>query len=480
MAQIYVVNDPQLEKPKIITNLREPGPDEVAEDTESDAYGHSQQTKVFGILCPLISLNGVAVDFGDVVNFELDATSTIPTVKFAIHDRDGQIASYLDPGNDNEMIVQIIPHFDNTYKKVNLVMLVDDVKMNGGIISGTAQYKLSKLTESRFKALGQLTTYDLFNQISIDTGLGFASNAEATEDQRFIQCSYESYKEVLQREINKSGSSADHVYDWWIDLWDNLTLCDIYDRVNNEDSEDDMKIWVVMGDDGMMTTDAHCEEVMPVFTNHPVSNKSNFEVVDFDIDNDPTTPSSGNMRAITVYEENKKEYIDHIVADGDIQKNEFVKFEYMGEVYGDYNYFLAEECRNMFMRKLMSEIVVIHLNQPQLGIMRGSQLRFVWYDNDSKKLLNREHLEETGALAPLQEQAKEFGWLKDWVTEPDADMPMLLNLQYSGQYTCIGQFIKYSSDTQQWDCWLYLVRPASKRPNLLDLDDKNTSETNGN
>lgn len=58
---------------------------------------------------------------------------------------------------------------------------------------------------------------------------------------------------------------------------------------------------------------------------------------------------------------------------------------------------------------------------------------------------------------------------------------MRINMQYSGQYTCIGQYITYSK-TDQWNCWLYLSRPAEKRPQVLNElnEDNGSTGTNQN
>lgn len=472
MAQIFVVNDPNIEQTPIVHALNSTGGNETGGEEFNPSA--KQQTKVFGVLVPIIALNTIAVDWGDVLEFGLDGTTAVPSVNFEFRDRHGFLKQYNQPGNDNELRVQILPPTDNTYKKIDLTFLVTKITIDNGICKGTAEYKVPKFTDSQFKALGQLTTYELFNKVSIDTGLGFACNIEATEDKRYMTCRYESYKDLIEKEMPKSGSSEVHVFDWWVDFWNNLVLCDLYDRVNSEDPEEDMMIWVTLNPDAAAITDEpESVQQLATFTNNPAMDGSDLRVVDFEIDNLPTNSYQGNEIALSVYEENKKEYVDHYIADGDIKKNKFTKFEYAGEVYGDYNYLLAEKCREIFLRKVKSEVVVIHTKHPQLGIMRGSQCRFIWYDNDSMKQWQRKNLEEAGAIVSEETAIQQIGWLKDWQIEYNDLRPMVLNLQVSGQYTCVGQYISYSD--HEWDCWLYLIRPASKRPELMIEPEQNQS-----
>lgn len=480
MAQIEVIRDPKIVQTEIVHALRTPHNDGAK--SSYDNTTEIQQSKVFGLIVPLLALNGVAIDWNEVVKFTLDDTKHIPTCEFEILNRQNIFRNYTHLGNDNELRVQILPQFDNTYKKIDLTFLITDIYIQDDRISGTGIYNLKSFTESKFKALGKITTYDLADKISLDTGLGFAANTKTTNDARYMQCSYESYKDIMSREIEKSGSDEISVYDWWVDCWNNLILCNLYDRINSEDTEDDMMIWVA-GNTSMasVNNESGPKRVPALFTNHPGFERTDIYTYDFDVENNPVTANRGNSFAISVYEEDKKECVDHYVTDGDTVKNEFIKYEYLGEVYGEYNYFLAEKCRSIYLAKTKSEQIVIHIPQPQLGVMRGSQCRFVWYDNDTLRNLNQQTYEDVGAIATTEELAKQIGWLAEWIPDKyDNERPMRINLQYSGQYTSIGQYITYDGNNQTWDCWLYLVRPASKRPKISQIEDMSTTNNNVN
>ena len=473
MARIEVIRDPQVKLEPIVHALKQPSEAEINEAPGNPS--EMQQTKVFGLIVPIIALNGVAVDFQDVETFELDYTGKTPRIKTSFHDRGNILNNFSNPGNDNELRVQILPPFDNTYKKIDLVFLCTSVQIEAGIVEVEGEYRLQSFSNSQFKALGQITTYELFDKVSTETGLGFATNSEATEDARFIQCQFESYKDVIDREMEKSGSSEAHVYDWWVDVWNNLILCDLYDRINSEDPEEDMKIWVAENNDAASTNDdPEPVQTLALFTNHPVREHTDLYIYDYHVQNDPASSARGNSVTMSIYEENKHEWIDHHITDGDIKKNVFERYEYMGEVYGDYNYLLAEQAREIYLRKIKSETLVLHTIKPQLGIMRGDQLRFVWYDADMSNAMNQDNLEEAGTIKSSEQLSAILGWVKDWdFSKVIPDNPLRVNLQYSGQYTCVGQYITYSR-AEQWNCWLYLARPAEKRPQVLnELNEEN-------
>lgn len=473
MAQIEVVRDPNLKQSEIVHALRTPENEGIA-NPDAQNPTETKQTDVFGVLVPILAMNGVAVDWSDVLAFSLDDTGHLPRCTFRFRDRMDIFKKYSHAGNDNEFRVQILPPFDNTYKKIDLTFLVTSIRIQDGVVSGEAVYNVPALTEARFVALGELDTYGLLDKVSLDTGLGFASNTGETGDGRHMRCSFESYKDLVSREMDKSGSDESKVFDWWVDCWNNLILCDLYDRVGSTDSEDDMQIWATSETmTGSTSTKPEPVAITALFTNHPLMDRTDLYVPDYEVRNNPVSASRGNSFAVSIYEENKKEAIDHYVTDGDTVRNEFTKFEYLGEVYGDYNYLIAQKCREVYLAKVKSETVLLHLTRPQLGIMRGSQCRFVWYDNNSVQQDNEKALEEAGAIANVNELSTQIGWLKDWILEnPTKGESLMVNLQYSGQYTSIGQYITYDGSTQKWDSWLYLVRPASKRPIISQLQNE--------
>lgn len=462
MPALTVIRDPQLERTDIAVPY-------ITDDTGADAETEVEQTRILGIMTPLLTINDVVIGPTDIIKFVLDWTGSTPEIQFEVKDRNNVLTKFSNPGNDNIVRLQLIPPVDDTYKKVDQLFVCTDLQIQGTIISGRAQYLLKPFTQAQFKALGQLSTYDVLDKISTETGLGFATNVEATEDSRYMQCQYESYKDLISREIRKSGSDEVHVYDWWIDLWDYLVLCNLYDRVNADDTEEDMEIWVT---DNCRTVSKNLEvevtKAPAYYTNLPQFNQSSMYVQDFDVETNIATPSKGNNITLSVYEENKHEYVDHYIMDGDIQKNDFLKLEYAGEVYGDYNYLLAEKCREVYMTKIKSEIIVIKTLSTQLGINRGDQLRFIWYDNDTNYAYAQDQLEESGAIKNSEELQEIIGWLKDWEIDSTALNDYKINLQYSGQYTCIGQYMEYNPQANMWVCWMYLTRPASKRAKIMN------------
>ena len=464
---ITVKRDPQIELPKIITGLME------TDNTEASEFGTSttgiRQTDVYGVMCPLLALNGMAVDMIDLLSFELDCTGVLPTVDFEFVDRNNLFSQYNIPSTSNELQVQIIPPTDNTYRKINMMFYITDISAENGVISGSAIYKIPGLLNSRANAMGEITTYELCDKISIDSQLGFASNVASTDDKRFIYCDFKTYGDMLKEEIQNSAADKTHVYDCWVDLWNYIILCDIYERYNTIDNIDDMTIWI--SDHNMIgTVDEKVEpfQTDAVLTNHPGAERTELYVRNYEVLTDGQYVKQGTEKAVMVYNMNTREYVGHYVADGDIEKDQYINLEYGGEVYGDYDYIFSKQCRDMFMKKMKAEIIELTLTSPLFGISRGDQCRFVWMDNDPKNRYWKETLQNAQMSPdPNDIPTKDMIWLNGWVSSvanTKAD-DLYVNLQISGQYTVIG--IKAIFEGGGWIYKLQLVRPAERKPQLL-------------
>ena len=84
-----------------------------------------QQTSVFGIQSPLIAIDNVVIDFNDIQSFNLRSTGVLPELEMIVFDKYDLISSIDTPGMDNEVRVQILPQFENAYKKIKLEKTIE-------------------------------------------------------------------------------------------------------------------------------------------------------------------------------------------------------------------------------------------------------------------------------------------------------------------------------------------------------------------
>jgi hypothetical protein len=469
MAIIQVKFDSTLKQSDIVIPLTNSSQDEAG-----DAYKNNQpeiqQTSVYGIQSPLIAINDIVVDFSDVIYFDLKCTDITPTVKLIVLDRSNLIKLIDTPGPDNQLRVQILPKFEDKYKKINLTFFITKTSISDKYITINGEYKSPKFISANIKSFGQISTYKLFETIAQETQLGFATNITDSDlDKRYIYSDNMSYNDLLDREIRKSGSE-NQILDYWIDWWNNLVLADVYERYNSIDKDSDMQIWV----SGQNHEVSEGNEVQPqqvvANLNNSIADKfSELYVENYSILNSPGQQYyNGSDQLYTTYEIDKLNYSDYLVQDGDVQKDITTKFEYLGEVYGGYNYLLAGRKRDSFLQKMQTnETIEITLNTPLLGIMRGNRVNFTWYTNNS---MDKNKLDAATEAGIIQDPLKVNTNIPMNYTENEEvnemDGKFEIDKSISGQYLITKCNMKF--EDSKWEYKITLKRPISDKPKIIN------------
>jgi hypothetical protein len=456
-----------LEKSEIITQLRSSSVEEAGKDYEDSHLTDKAQTSVFGIQVPLIMINKTVIDFDCVRFFSLQSTHTLPELSLTIEDRFELINNIDKPYTDNEVRIQILPKFENAYKKINLTFYINSINVNGSLISISGTYKLPELTSSQFKTFGEIDTYSLFKKVAQDTKLGFATNITELSDNRYVYCNNKSLLDILNYEIEYSNST-EHILDWWIDYWDNINLADVKERYNTVDSDEELKIWV-LGQVNEVTVNNTVEptQVVAVINNHPSNTSSELFVSSYkNILSTGSSISEGTDVVYGVYEDNKSEYIDYLVQDGDIKHDIFLKYNYMGEAYGDYNYILANCLRRSYLKKMNLESIKVTMPTPVIALMRGHKVNFLRYENNDIVENKLKSLEEAGLIDRNVESNIPLS--KYDITDDNytANGNFKLDRTVSGQYLINGVEIIYSDN--KWEYTLTMIKPASTRVSILN------------
>lgn len=467
MGKIIVEFDHSLEKEQIAL----PYKSSTVKNDDLD-YSDSNQSdksalKIYGIQIPLIKINNIIIDFASVKYFVLTSEGRLPELTLTVEDTYQLITNIDKPGNDNRVIVQIIPRYDDTYKKINLTFFISNIRVSGSLVTLTCKYKLSDLTSTKFETFGEVDTYNLLKDIAIKTKLGFASNVKGdTKDKRYVYCNNKSYFDIMNEEIQFSNTE-EHILDYWIDFWDSITLVDIKERLNTIEPDEEIEIWVA-SQTYEITENVETKPIkLPaVLINLPSLNQSELYVKDYNMVLSPGAQiSKGSDKVYGIYEENKKESLDHLLQDEDIKKDIFIKYDYLGEIYGDYNYFLSKSVREAYIQKQTSDKIVITLNSPNLGLMRGNKVNFIRYVNDDVLENKLKDLEQNNII---DRNVKTNIPVEDYKIDGDGgNGKYRLDMTVSAQYLVYAVSIKYSNNQWQYD--LTLIRDTKDKLNAQIL-----------
>lgn len=446
MAQITVKYDPTLKIEEIVEPMYATSKNECEEDRVAEV----QQTKITGILTPLIKVNNIVLLWDKVTKFELTSTGFLPEVRFTFKDDLGFTKSLDQPGNDNLVLVQILPPFDDAYKKITLRFFIDNITIVGDKVSIFGKYNVPALYQDKIKSFGKITTYDFLDKIAKECELGFASNVEGSEDERYIYIPNKNYIQAIESEISMSGTQ-ESILDAWIDLRNYLILCDIYERYNAIESE--IKVWTaptVIPDTENTGKPITPKQEDAILSNAIGVRNTQLYISDYIIaNNSGQNVYLGTDKVIQSYFYDNGEQKTLLIQDGDVKNDIFVKTVYMGEVFGETDYFKNNACRTAFIQKINSNTIKVELKTPLLGLERGGKVNIRWYDaNPLVTVLKNDNPIETNTPDVDGE-----------ATDKDE---MTINNQVSGQYYITGTTIRFNGFDSGWKYILTLSRPANQ------------------
>lgn len=455
MAQITVKYDPTLKIEEIVEPMYATSENECAEDRPAEV----QQTKITGILSPLIKVNRILILWDKVTKFELTSKGFLPTLSFTFKDDLGFTKSLDQPGNDNLVLLQILPPFEDAYKKINLRFFINDVRIKGDMVSITASYNVPALVQDKLQSFGKITTYDFLDKIAKECELGLASNIDGTEDERYIYLRNTNFVKSIETEIKRSGNE-NCILDTWIDLHNYVVLCDMLERYNAIESE--IKVWTaptVIPDTENTGEPVQPKEEDAILSNAIAMRTTQLFINDYTVKNNAgSNLRFGTDKVLQSYYIDKSEASSVLIQDGDVKKDTFIKTIYKGELFGEYDYFTSEFCRSAFLQKINSNTIEVSLSTPLLGLERGGKVNVQWYEvNEIATVIKNENPIETNIPDTEGEQ-----------TEKDE---MTLNKQVSGQYFIIGTTIKFLGWDQGWKYILTLTRPTDQVNTYLKDDE---------
>ena len=258
----------------------------------------------------------------------------------------------------------------------------------------------------------------------------------------------------VENEIRMSGSET-CILDAWIDFHNYLILCDIYERYNALES--DLKVWTMPSSIPDTESNAPVEprEEDAIITNAIALRNSQLFVGDYTVrSNSGSSIKNGTDKVLESYYMNNNESSSILIQDGDIKKDTFVKSVYMGEIFGDYDYFSAEVCRKAYIQKITSNTIEVALSTPLLGLERGQRVNFRWYEVNelAQAIKDNKRIETNVPDVEGETENKEY---------------MTLNKQVTGQYLIIGTTIRFNGWNEGWKYILTLARPASQTNTYL-------------
>ena len=451
--EIELKFDNKLEFPDITMFELNPGPTE----SENGVQSTMDQTRLYGITAPLVKVNNITIPFNSIISFELRNTQ-IPTLSITINDQLDIIETFDKPKSDNLVQVQILPPFDDAYKKINMLFFITNYTVIRRTIRINAVYMVPHLYDSIMKAYGKTTTYEFFESIAKELKLGFCSNVAGTNDSRYIYIPNCKYIDQMNTEVTYCGTEQED-FEWWIDYWNNINLVDVQERM--ETIDEDLTIWAYphryVDTESSSVNDPVIQPCM--ISNHYAFRDNQMYIASYEDLFNPGANIDGTDKIVATYNMDSCEEDTIFLQDGDVTNDIYTKYVYMGENFGEYKYLYSSAYRGMLQQKRSNNRIKVSMFTPQLALMKGHKVDFMWFKTgEMVKGISKADINTNTPAGNIDQTDS---------TEED----FILDKQISGQYYIeeVNLIFKNNGQAYNWEQELILSRPTDQIE-YYDLD----------
>ena len=229
------VCEPEIKPEPIVIANTEKGEKQVKKDY-TDYSGDESRMYAF---IPLIEINrGYRVNPSNIMSFKLNFTGFMPTMSVKVSDPNSEIKSKYYPTDGSVIGIYIAPTGeDGTYRPIRMDFIITGVRESGSIggtvISETlsefeidAELDVPKMFYNR-NCYESGTSWEALMSISEQTGLGFASNVENTNDSQMWLNGYRSIRGFAEYITKHAYLDDESFFVSFVDSYYNLNLVEV-------------------------------------------------------------------------------------------------------------------------------------------------------------------------------------------------------------------------------------------------------------
>lgn len=492
-----VIFDPTFTK---TTVAKEWVPSDKTEKGATDAAVASpveENTRIDGVLIPIIKINSIVVPNADIQYMMFDYTGFKPTLDLTIHK---SVFTKLEtPGMVSKVTVIMIPPVDKTYRKISVDFYIDDVSEYGQTIMYSCSMFFpileKKWTRSiKYEGSNKLNTFNMFKSIASECGLGLAATKQCEEipDTKIRLMRSQTFQDIIREHTEFGGLDKNSFFMSWIDVYGYLVLCNVAWLFSKATNVNELSMHML---EGMNLTSAennqikYGEKTFRTFTNWKSKAKQqanyimhyewiidNYSIKSFGTNNTYYTinhkVTGGNNDIVT-----ETVHIEDKSADGqnykdayDFQNIKFLGVEMASKDDGNTPILYQKQRRNAYVHQLKSKKLKIILNDLNINLERGSlvNIQIFEFDKSAKlQILNlTDNLSEKGNIETKASDSIDNK--QEIINNPEIGVP---NLSISGIYFIDGIEYEYKKGFEKIVQTLYLIKqtPSNNYLNMSSL-----------
>lgn len=419
-----VWHDPTIDTGVIVTFYSK----DVDEDSASDAEG--AHINVDGVYYPLIKINQHLVTIDEIIYVKMESRGILPTLHLQIRDRHGIITKTNASGMNNSVIIVITAPINGVYKKIKLQYYItkvipqqegEDIRLIINCVLKipelTHKFPTSMNYPDKFQFPGctkckqekqkQPNSWEMLHYIANHCKLGFASTNKCKEisDRCYrLFNSYDSLEQCLYKEKEFAGSNEEEaIFDWWVDFHNYLVMVNVPYIMKEDINIKHLGMYAIVSPKA--TTDGQKnQEPVAKLVNRTLTNSSNVGTTgsnhnllirEYKIETNNDLYDAGTCSTNNVFMprgaggENGVDIFDVQTQEASVSGREMEKYTtkqtYLRGV--DMSGFGKHRKGTVFAKyfqKKRAKILVIEMDQCNLGLQRGTLVNVVITENDPK------------------------------------------------------------------------------------------------
>lgn len=272
---------------------------------------------------PFVWFNDIQIS--TIESFILSCKDFLPTIQLTFIDNYSTFNAKNFPLDNSK--IKVFLNSSSTYLKSVMLefKVLSFVKQdNAAIYKISGILNIDNLLLRKYKAYRKMTSFDALQNIAKESGLGFSSNINGTDDlMTWLNVGYTGIQHVKNM-INHSYMSDDSFMLGYVDLFYNLVYIDIETQLKLNVSDEIGIFNIPLSDMGNRLSKDNLQDVSPLYLTNDDSHKdTNNYIEDFTIFNKSTETSldNGYISTVKFYDINQKEMlifdIDSISSEGD-------------------------------------------------------------------------------------------------------------------------------------------------------------------
>jgi hypothetical protein len=477
--------------------------DPEAAENDVNVRPVEDQTKVSGIIYPIIRIDSHVIQRQNIHKLVLYYTDFIPSIDVTIIKYPELVVN--TTGMVNKLTVIIIPPVNGTYKKISVDFYITNVMVSGDKVVYSCSYFYPALQKRFTKAIknssgtSKINTYDLLHSIASECQLGFAATTQCKEiaDTKIRLTRNQSYIDVIKEHINFGGLDDKSFFDAWIDVYGYLVIANVSHIFESKVQSNELSMKELTGvnttdsTSEMQTIEYSTEDVMRSFTNWKMAGKKTANKIksyQWIVDNSSIIRNGtdntffyfnhlvNDTGSNNIESENIK--IEEDSVDGKnfrdaytFEKKMFIGTEMGSAAEGNTPVLIQEKKRNAFFAKRRSKQLKIELEEVNTFIERGTLINIMIFEFDRTQkqqlLLNTSNASTDGNISTTQttEIADDENMTTDAILSDDSmGVP---NLEVSGIYYVDGIEYRYTSEKLLTQT-LFLIKHSGTNNSFLN------------